>query len=342
MIVWGGHDFFTLFNTGGRYNPGTDSWTTTSTNTVPTARYEHTAVWTGSEMIVWGGGGGVFNTGGRYNPSTDGWTTTNTMNAPTARVGHTAVWTGGEMIVWGGFHDLTYENTGGRYNPVSDSWLATSIMSAPSARTGHTAVWTDSEMIIWGGINYPLGDLNDGGRYTPSTDAWMFTVSTNAPDRRSSHSAVWTGTEMIVWGGEVNDAFASSGGRYCVQPGPTPTPTPASCSVTSAGCGSVVFVPRTDFSLNVSDPVDPATLDASDFTVNGIPADSVGLLNGNMTTDFTFNTSPAVQGVNTMHIAAGAFNCLFGPVAEFTCTFRFEAPRVTPTPRPHPTPLPRP
>jgi hypothetical protein len=112
--------------------------------------------------------------------------------------------------------------------------------------------------------------------------------------------------------------------------------------VSTAGCSRIVTVPPTDFSLNVSDPVDPASLDASDFTVNGIPADSVSLSNGNVTTDFTFNISPAVQGVNTMHIAAGAFNCGNGPVAEFTCTFRYEAPRVTPTPRPHPTPLRRP
>ena len=52
MIVWGGNG---LFNTGGRYNPSTDSWTATSTTNAPDARYGHTAVWTGSEMIVWGG-----------------------------------------------------------------------------------------------------------------------------------------------------------------------------------------------------------------------------------------------------------------------------------------------
>ena len=42
-------------NTGGRYNPGTDTWTATSTTNAPAARAFHTAVWTGSEMIVWGG-----------------------------------------------------------------------------------------------------------------------------------------------------------------------------------------------------------------------------------------------------------------------------------------------
>ena len=75
MIVWGGfRDVFpyNLFNnTGGRYNPSTDNWTSTSTTNAPTARHGHTAVWTGSEMIVWGGSGSngnLLNTGGRYNP----------------------------------------------------------------------------------------------------------------------------------------------------------------------------------------------------------------------------------------------------------------------------------
>jgi hypothetical protein len=73
-----------------------DTWTATSTINAPSARGGHTAVWTGSEMIVWGGN--LTNTGGRYNPSTDSWTATSTTNAPTARSEHTAVWTGSEMI----------------------------------------------------------------------------------------------------------------------------------------------------------------------------------------------------------------------------------------------------
>ena len=75
----------------------------TSTVNAPSARPLHTAVWTGSEMIVWGGlDGSYLNTGGRYNPATDNWTATSTTDAPAARDRHTAVWTGSEMIVWGG------------------------------------------------------------------------------------------------------------------------------------------------------------------------------------------------------------------------------------------------
>ena len=89
----------------------------------PDGRVSHTAVWTGSEMIVWGGEDNAndLSTGGRYNPANDSWMATSTTNAPDARRSHTAVWTGTEMIVWGGSDDANHLNTGGRYNPANDS-----------------------------------------------------------------------------------------------------------------------------------------------------------------------------------------------------------------------------
>jgi hypothetical protein len=71
--------------------------------------------------------------------------------------------------------------------------------------------------------------------------------------------------------------------------------------------------------------------------VNGIPADSFALSNGNLTISFHFNTSPARQGANITHIAAGAFNCVSEPVLEFTCGFRYAVERPRPTPWPRPT-----
>src|SRR5207248_2012436 len=134
-----------------------DTWTPTSLTGAPEGRVAHTAVWTGSEMIVWGGdgpNGSSFNTGGKYNPITDSWVVTSTTNAPDARNQHTAVWTDNEMIVWGGLdQNFVRLNTGGKYNPITDSWTATSTTNAPDARSGHTAIWTGSNMIVWGGGN---------------------------------------------------------------------------------------------------------------------------------------------------------------------------------------------
>ncbi len=69
-------------NTGGRYNPITDTWVATSLINAPTKRQAHTAVWTGTEMIIWGGTNSLdgpftyWNVGGRYNPTTDSWAAT--------------------------------------------------------------------------------------------------------------------------------------------------------------------------------------------------------------------------------------------------------------------------
>src|SRR2546430_410683 len=203
MIVGGGSNDRSYLNTGGRYNPISDSWTATSTTNAPAARQRHTAVWTGTQMIVWGGEGcpiGCFtNPGGRYNPSTDTWTATSATNAPAIRGYHTAVWTDSEMIVWGGSTNSSFLNTGGRYNPSTDGWTATSTTSAPAGRYFPTAVWTGSEMIIWGGYNGSF--LNTGGRYNPGTDSWTATSTNSAPAGREIHTAVWTGSEMIAWGG---------------------------------------------------------------------------------------------------------------------------------------------
>jgi hypothetical protein len=145
-----------------------DTWTPTSTENVPDARASNTAVWTGSEMIVWGGeyGWASLNDGGRYNPNTNTWTTPSTTSD--GRYLHTAVWTGSEMIVWGGAGDINFWSTGGRYHPASDSWTATSTLNAPAARSEHTAVWTGSEMIGWGGqVGWDY--FNTGGRYCGQT-----------------------------------------------------------------------------------------------------------------------------------------------------------------------------
>ena len=138
MIVWGGltgANMNEYLNTGGRYNPTTNTWTPTSEINAPSSRAFHTAVWTGSEMIVWGGlsgfGGLKFSDGGRYNPTSDSWSAVTTTGAPSGRYWHTAVWTGSEMIVWGGWNGISNFNDGGRYNPTANTWEALQTTGAP-------------------------------------------------------------------------------------------------------------------------------------------------------------------------------------------------------------------
>ncbi len=181
-----------------------DLWSAMNLTGAPSLRFDHTAIWTGSEMIIWGGyAGNPLKDGARYNPALNTWTAVNTA-APVARSQHTAVWTGTEMIVWGGAGTSNL-NDGGRYNPISNSWIPINTNGAPSGRQHHRAVWTGSEMIVWGGgIGGGIQGVtkfNDGGRYNPTSDSWSATIASGAPTARYLHTAIWTGREMIVWGG---------------------------------------------------------------------------------------------------------------------------------------------
>src|SRR5207248_601814 len=134
-----------------------------------------TAVWTGSEVIVWGGhvyglGGGMRGTGSRYDPLSDTWSDVSTAGAPDPRWRHTAVWTGSRMIVWGGDDaNGTYFNDGRSYDPVTDTWALINYPNALALRSNHSAVWTGTEMIVWGGENGNTYFQN-GERYNPATD----------------------------------------------------------------------------------------------------------------------------------------------------------------------------
>lgn len=167
MVIWGGAATSngTLLATGGIYNPSTDTWTATSSINTPAGRDFHTAVWTGSKMVVWGGqvsaGDHSTTTGGVYDPSTDSWTSTTTANAPSSRTDHTAIWTGSEMVIWGGFASVSL-NDGAMYNPATDTWTPVTTAGVPSARKLHDAVWTGTAMLVWGG-----NTLADGALFEP-------------------------------------------------------------------------------------------------------------------------------------------------------------------------------
>ena len=154
-------------------------------------------------------------------------------------------------------------------------------------------------------------------------------------------------------------ATATATSTATVPPSPTPTPSACFVIITDPRCDSVINMQPVDFSVDLSDPTDPSSVQPTDFTVNGTPADSYMIFN-NLSIVFHFNTSPAVQGLNVMHIPASAFNCSIGGTPEVTCTFTYQpstptptatatatasgspTPRPSPTQRPHPTPRPRP
>ena len=219
MIVWGGMSYVDKVETpaiGGVYDPATDTWTETVATGAPKGRWFHTAVSTGTRMIVWGGetlrGDRLFGDGAIYDPTSNTWTVVATSGAPGPRSGHAAVWTGSKMIVWGASAD----STGGVFDPATNTWKAMSALGAPSERYWPAAVWTGTSMIIWGGTAADGSGIGSGAVYDPAADTWRPMSQVGAPSPRVVTTAVWTGKRMIVWGGGrgVKGPVLGDGGIY--------------------------------------------------------------------------------------------------------------------------------
>jgi hypothetical protein len=133
MIVWGGKWERSVYpeypsvhlDDGAAYDPASRKW-----HPIPSAplagRERHVAVWTGSEMIVWGGENstGVLRDGAALSPSTDKWRVI--ADAPFTLREPLAVWTGVEVLVVG--TEFTPNATprqrerAAAYDPATDRW----------------------------------------------------------------------------------------------------------------------------------------------------------------------------------------------------------------------------
>ncbi len=221
MIVWGGYQRTNLLDqdflrTGASYNPATDQWNTNvPVHPAFSGRARHTAVWTGTEMILWGGysrSGPVlsptynyYGNGVRYTPGSNAMSLLPFAPAGNARTDHTAVWTGREMILWGGYTSTGDTNTGLRFNPDLNSWttMAAPGPAATFARSRPGAVWTGQFMIVHGGEKDGV-PVAGTGLFDPLADKWYFAPSSPVSVARTDHVAVWTGTQMLV--GDGRDA----------------------------------------------------------------------------------------------------------------------------------------
>ncbi len=258
-----------------------DYWDTSSrlTDTFPpVAMVLPSAVWTGTEMLVWGY---QLGNGQRYDPLIDHWSRMSTVNGPGARYGHTAIWTGTEMIVWGGTQGnssgpTVQVNTGARYNPQTDTWTPMSTVGAPYARSGHASVWTGSRLVVWGGDaqSDPAGaNTVTGGRYSPATDSWTSTSTVGAPSSRSYATAQYVAGRVVIWGGG-----SITGGRYnptsdTWQPMSTSNAPNAGLPAASVSTGSqlIVWGGGGNDNLATGGIYDPATDSWTSTSTTGAP-----------------------------------------------------------------------
>jgi hypothetical protein len=173
-------------------------------------------VWTGRELLVWGGHSGqhdavVRGDGAAYDPSRRSWR--QLPPAPlTPRTGMAATWTGRELIIWGGYDHLSkppgglhVAGDGAAYDPVRQAWRRLPPAPLP-AQADATAVWTGREVLVLGGqLASPTdGHMVDtaGAAYDPARNRWRRLAPSPRP--RGSPLAqhlVWTGTRLLVWSG---------------------------------------------------------------------------------------------------------------------------------------------
>lgn len=214
LIVWGGtEDGHTVLpsksaHDGALYDPSSDTWTGMAPFPLDgRAMGDAAIVWTGAEMIVWGGGWKVDH-GAAYNPDTNTW-----RPLPAAPIeGRNLVagaWTGTEMVVWGGARfdgadgNRTFtrnQGDGAAYNPETDTWrvLPESLL-APAVVD---AIWTGTEVLFspgYSGDPTANGVMAEGrgSAYDPATDTWR-QVDTIPPH---------PGTALVM-AGDVPLAFA--------------------------------------------------------------------------------------------------------------------------------------
>jgi hypothetical protein len=216
------------------WDPQTDEWTIVAD--LPQADecegcgYSETVVWTGRDLLLWGGGFMYLAPDGSEHAGVAVDLKGEVVPLPKApipnRWWHSAVWTGREMVVFGGGRDSHGRRDGAAFDPASWRWRR--IAEAPVGGYANTLVWTGKEMITWGGIKdsanrnagYPTGFLAAGAAYDPATNEWRV-LEESSLDPRGWHSSTWTGDEMVVWGGvsEADTAcpdcgYAEDAGAY--------------------------------------------------------------------------------------------------------------------------------
>lgn len=229
MIVWGGvqeelGDAFAGIPAGlldgASYDPTTDTWTKLPPlpDAIRAAFSGATiwgrAVWSGTEMIVWGG---LKSTGDglAYNPSTSTWRKIAT--APVARYHEALVWAGSvqRMIAWGGYQgtsNLSYNQaTDARafaYDPATDQWEALTASPAP-ARGEPVFAWNGAELVVFSGgriartgvITKPAPAM----RFNPATKEWtsyaQFPLLPDIGTGFGSGAAMTTEGDLYSWGG---------------------------------------------------------------------------------------------------------------------------------------------
>ncbi|RKT09339.1 N-acetylneuraminic acid mutarotase [Streptomyces sp. 1114.5] len=199
------------------YDPTTGTWT--STGSMRTARWGHSAVLVGTKVLVAGGttirsaqSVKALNSAELFDPATGTWTDAAPMTD--ARSGHPAVVlaNGRVLVVGGTLPTARDEDTALAYcelfDPTAGTWSPTGALLAPRADHQATALSAGAAVLVTGGR--APGGPGDGtfdpfsraGAELYSQDTGTWTAVPDMPGGRALHRAVPLGaTQVLVVGG---------------------------------------------------------------------------------------------------------------------------------------------
>jgi hypothetical protein len=214
VFVWGGTTAVgTSLSDGALYDATTNTWASAGTTGVPpTPRVLATAVWTGSVVVVWGGGDAAGTTdyadGGRYDPASGTWQAMSAAGAPAPRRAAYGVWTGSRVLFYGGF-DKAGKAVGSisLYDPANDAWFTGSSSGAPGPLANPTVGWSGSGFLLFGGLSGSTVSGDSYG-YFPASNRWYVLGQSGGgggggkgPPARYGAFGTWDGGLFTIWDG---------------------------------------------------------------------------------------------------------------------------------------------
>ena len=167
-------------------------------------RSDAVGVWTGSQLVVWGGtnptGSGDYADGAAYNPTTRRWTKL-PASPLSARSGAASVWTGHLLFIWGGTGARDHRDTDGAlYDPATERWTRLGAAPVP-AHSSVQVLWTGTKILL---LSMPPGRTSDHltlQAYDPATRRWAVLPTLHLRTGREGYFAtgVMAGNELMVW-----------------------------------------------------------------------------------------------------------------------------------------------
>jgi len=184
LFAWGGTSDPTKFQVQGisrraaLYDPTSRKWRRTSEAPI-VSRSNPTTVWTGSEVLIWGGldaSRHVVDDGAAYDPATDTWRILPRADAPgtgTRTPGvrptmQTAVWTGTELAVFTPIDPTSTDATTigqAFYDPTTDAWRGRGPehqARAGNRLAGIDAVVVNRKVLVWLSWSSTMRQRSDG------------------------------------------------------------------------------------------------------------------------------------------------------------------------------------